>query len=839
MRRPLLFAAFFAATSLSVPGVGDEHQFSAADLALFKDQVVGILKENCLRCHAGKEPKGGLSLLSRDSILKGGDSGPAVDLEEVRESYLLQAINYEGYEMPPTGQMSARQIAALTEWVERGLPWPQDLPEIEFEEEHGPPPVNEKNKQFWSFQPVHAQQPPAPDATDQNPIDAFVRVQLKQNGLTRSPPARPRELVRRMYYDLLGLPPSPEAAERWAQRLDAGGGRLNQQAVGELVDHLLDSPHYGEKWGRHWLDLVRYAETNSYERDGAKPFVWRYRDYVIQSFNDDKPYDQFIIEQLAGDELAEPTADSIIATGYYRLGRWDDEPADPKLAFYDDLDDLVTTTSQTFLGLTVNCARCHDHKIDPIPQRDYYRMVAFFRNVKRYGVRSHESVLQSSVREIDRPADPEVYAAALQKYERETADATKHLKRIEKLIWDDLQEVEKEEFQYEMNRVPIVEKRGGTLLTDQQVNTYKRQFDRWQRLQANKPKGLASALCVTEDLSQIEPTYLLARGNPHSPAEQVTPGFPAVLSPPEPVLPEIPEGATSSGRRMILARWIANSSNPLTARVMVNRIWQFHFGRGIVRTPSDFGFQGSRPTHPELLDWLAAQFIESGWSIKAMHRLMMTSATYQISSRPNEASFAVDPVNDLFWRFDMRRLSAEEIRDSILWANGSLNTEKMFGPSIYTDIPDAVKAGQSRPGAGWGTSSPEDKVRRSIYIHVKRSLLDPLLESFDMADTDQTCPVRFVTTQPTQALGMLNSDFILEQARIFADFLEQQAPGNMQRQVELALQRVTQRPPTQQQIERGLQLISDLKSEQQLGHDEARSYFCLVALNLNEFLYLD
>lgn len=838
--RPNLFLAVFAAASLlSAGSFAADGDFSEPDVAFFNDQVVEVLKANCLRCHAGAKPEGGLNLQSREGILKGGDSGPAVDLKDIGESYLLQAINYEGYEMPPTGQMSPQQIGILTKWVEKGLPWPKDLHEIEFEVEPGPPEVNEETKQFWSFQSVQSVTPPTPTNGDQNPIDAFVRAKLAENNLQRSPPAKPRELIRRMYYDLLGLPPNPQDIERWATAITAKDGQLNQDGIQQLIDHLLASPHYGEQWGRHWLDLVRYAETNSYERDGAKPFVWRYRDYVIQSFNDDKPYDQFIIEQLAGDELPEPTADSIIATGYYRLGRWDDEPADPELAFYDDIDDLVTTTSQTFLGLTVNCARCHDHKIDPIPQRDYYRMVAFFRNVNRYGVRSNESVLEASVREIDRPADPATYAAALKRYENEVADAQRHLDRIEELIQDDLQEVEKEEFQYEMNRVPIVAKRQGTVLTEKQVTQYRRQFDRLQRLQQNKPKGLASALCVTEDVSAIRPTHILARGNPHAPAEEVTPGFPAVLSPPEPTLPVVSDDATSSGRRTVLAKWIASPSNPLTARVMMNRIWQFHFGRGIVRTSSDFGFQGSPPTHPELLDWLAAKFVESGWSIKAMHRLIMSSATYQMSSRPNEKAFAVDPVNDLFWRFDMRRLSAEEIRDSILWANGSLNSEKMFGPSIYTDIPDAVKAGQSRPGSGWGTSSPEDKVRRSIYIHVKRSLLDPLLESFDFADTDQTCPVRFVTTQPTQALGMLNSDFILQQASLFAEFLNEKAPDDPQRQVELALERVTQRPATEEQIRRGLDLMEALQADQQLSQEEARKYFCLVALNLNEFLYLD
>ncbi|MEQ9406270.1 MAG: PSD1 and planctomycete cytochrome C domain-containing protein [Fuerstiella sp.] len=836
--RSLLFLvpAFCLCVSVTAD---DKPAFSEAQVSFFNDQVVEILKANCLKCHSGEEPEGALNLTSREGILTGGESGPAVDLKNHADSYLIQAINYDGYEMPPTGQMSPKQIGVLTRWVEMGLPWPKDLHEIEFEAEAGPPPVNEQTKQFWSFQPVR--RPPVPDvAVDGgNEIDAFIRKSLADNGLQPSGPAAPRELVRRMYYDLLGLPPEPEDLSRWTARLTDTETGLNQQGVRELIDHLLESPHYGEQWGRHWLDLVRYAETNSYERDGAKPHVWRYRDYVIQSFNDDKPYDQFVTEQLAGDELSEPTADSVIATAFYRLGRWDDEPADPKLAFYDELDDIVTTTSQTFLGLTVNCARCHDHKIDPIPQRDYYRMVSFFHNIRPYGVRSNESVLESSVMEIDRPANPDTYRAALTRYENDTSDARRHMEKIEKLIWDDLQEVEKEEFQYDMNKVPIVEKRLGTLLDEQKVRQYKKQFDRLQKLMADKPSGLASALCVKEDVRNIRPTYILARGNPHVEADEVTPGFPSVLSPPEAVIPDVPEGAVSSGRRKVLASWITSPSNPLTARVMVNRIWQYHFGRGIVRSSSDFGFQGTRPTHPELLDWLAVRFVKSGWSVKAMHRLIMSSATYQMSSRPNDKAWAVDPTNDLFWRFDMRRLSAEEIRDSILWANGSLNQDRMFGPSIYTDIPDAVKAGQSRPGAGWGTSSPEDRVRRSIYIHVKRSLLDPLLESFDFADTDQTCPVRFVTTQPTQALGMLNSDFILQQAEAFARYLQKAAGDSDRDQVTLALFRVMQRPPTPEEVNRGLRLMKQLRTENKLNQDQALKYFCLVALNLNEFMYLD
>lgn len=824
---------------LAVCSASAEDAFSADDLQFFEQNVVPVLKDNCLRCHSGDEPEGSLLLTTREGFLEGGDSGSAVDLKDHSASVLLQALNYDGYEMPPTGQLSPAQIEVVTKWVEQGMPWPSELTEIEFEAPHGPPEVNDENKQFWSFQTVGDVQVPDVGQPVRNPIDAFIRSKQAAVGLKPSVAAPANVLIRRMHYDLLGLPPTSEFLATWTQRLQSDSSKpIDQMQVSQLIDQLLESPHYGERWGRHWLDLVRYAETNSYERDSAKPFVWRYRDYVIRAFNEDKPYDQFVREQLAGDEQQQVTADSVIATGYYRLGRWDDEPADPKLAFYDEIDDIVSTTSQTFLGLTVNCARCHDHKIDPIPQSDYYRMVGFFHNIRSYGERSHESVLAASVREIDQKVDDASFKTAQTRYENDLADAEGKLKRIEKKIESDLQDVEKQELQYDMNRVPIVAKREGTLLTDKEVKRYKQQFQRLQKLRENKPTGLASALCVSENVKTVKPVYILTRGNPHAQGDEVTPGFPSILSPPEVTIPPAADGANSSGRRKVLADWIASGDNPLTARVMANRIWQFHFGRGIVRSASDFGFQGTAPTHPELLDWLAKRFVELGWSMKAMHRLMMTSDAYQMSSAGNDAAYAVDPTNDLFWRFDMRRLSAEEIRDSILWANGSLNSEKMFGPSIYTDIPDAVKAGQSRPGAGWGNSSAEDKSRRSIYIHVKRSLQDPLLQNFDSADTDLPCPVRFVTVQPTQALGMINSDFINQQAAIFADYLKSKTTDRTE-QIRMALGRVTQRTATLEEIQHGHDLMTSFQDEHGLSADQSLKYFCLVALNLNEFIYLD
>ena len=606
-------------------------------------------------------------------------------------------------------------------------------------------PSRDPRRSHWSFQPVRQTVPPAWAAQRRGEvpghvIDTFIAERLRQKGLPVPKAATRTTLIRRVTYDLTGLPPTPEAVEAFVNDPSA-------QAWENLVDRLLESPHYGEKWGRHWLDLVRFAETNSYETDEAKPNAWRYRDYVIRAFNSDKPYDRFIREQLAGDELPDSGADGLIATGFYRLGIWDNDPADKELALYDQLDDLVATTGQVFLGLTVDCARCHDHKIDPISQRDYYSLLAFFRNIHPYRN-------GGGTDEVPLPGDKQ-----------------------------------------------------------------------------------AKALAVTEPGPVAPVTHLLRRGNPGSLGEEVQPGFPGVLGASVPtVIP--PASGRSSGRRRALADWIASPDNPLTARVIVNRVFQHHFGRGLVRTTSDFGVQGSLPTHPELLDWLAGHFIQEGWSLKRLHRLILTSQSYQASATPTAEALKADPANDLFSRFDMRRLTAEEIRDSVLWVGGSGNP-RMYGPGMYVALPKEVLASQSVPGKGWGSSPKVEQARRSIYIHVKRSLLSPVLLSFDLAETDRSTPVRFATTQPTQALGMLNGSFFNEQARVLADRIRAEVGSQPRAQVRRALHRVTTRPPSDLEISRGVALLELLTSEEGLGATAALDAFCLLAFNLNEFLYLE
>jgi hypothetical protein len=693
----------------------------------FARDVQPVLAKHCFQCHGPSDAESGLRLSSREAALQPADSGQsAIVPGDAKSSELIRRISSddEFERMPPDEPpLTAEQIRVFRRWIDQGANW----------QEH------------WAFQPRRNPTPPAVADADwvRNPIDAFILARLEANGLSPAPPSERLALLRRAHFDLTGLPPTPEAvAEFLADE--------SPDAFERVVDGLLDSPHYGERWARHWLDLVRFAETNSFERDSVKPHAWRYRDYVIRALNDDKPYDQFIREQLAGDELPEPTADSIIATGFYRLGVWDDEPADRLLATYDHLDDLLTTVGQAFLGLTVNCARCHDHKIDPFTQQDYYGLLAFFHNL---------TPMAKNGPQIEVPID----------------------------------------------------------LPDGQTG---------------------KALAVSERGPRAPETFVLLRGNPQVKGEAVAPSFPAVLDSRPATIVSPAADTKTTGRRRVLADWLASPDNPLTARVMANRIWQHHFGRGIVRSPNNFGQNGLPPTHPELLDWLAGQLIDHGWRLKAMHRTIMLSNTYQMSSQGNAQALERDPANDLFWRFDLRRLSAEEVRDAVLAINGRLNPQ-MFGPGFYEEISAEVLAGQSRPGDGWGKSPPDEQARRSIYIHAKRSLLTPLLEAFDLADPDSTCEARFVTTQPAQALAMLNGKFMNDQAAQFAVRLRREAGADTAEQIRLAWQLALGREPDEAGQQHALALIETLQQRHGLEPDAALNYYCLLVYNLNEFLYLD
>ena len=825
-RKSLLTAILLASLPVCVAFGQD-----GSDETFFSEQVKPLLKQHCFECHRNDTDNlgGNLAMASRASMIVGGESGSVVDKNSIENSLLLRVLSYEDDmpQMPPEGKLSDEEIAVFKKWVELGLPWNQN-DEIELEQNHseGPPQVNDETKSWWSFQkPTHPEVPKIKDADwFANEIDAFIFARLQDSGLEPAPAATRQELVRRASYDLLGLPPTPEQVEAFVKD-------QSPNAWSNLIDELLASPHYGEKWGRHWLDLVGYGESNSFERDDTKPFVWGYRDYVIRSFNEDKPYDQFLTEQLAGDELEKVTIESMTATGFYRVGSWDDEPADPKLAKYDELSQIVTVVGQSMMGLTVDCARCHDHKIDPIPQADYYRMVAFFENIRPYGVKDHNSVLAASVTRMD---EREVDAATREAHQKKVETVEAELDAIAEPVKKDFEPVEREEFKRRINRERVLKKHIGKSLSKEEFDRYVELQKKWRELTENPPQGIRRILCVKEHGAEPPESFIQIRGNPHARGEAVSPGFVSVLSPPEPKI-QTPASGKSTGRRLAFANWLTSEDHPLTARVMANRLWQYHFGRGIVRSSSDFGFQGASPTHPQLLDWLASTLVADGWRLKAMHRKIMLSRTYQMSTRFNKDAHAVDPENDHFWRFNPRRLTAEEIHDSILFASGQLNLEKVYGPSIYPPMPEEVLKGQSMPGKNWHTSNVNESRRRSLYIHVKRTMGVPILETNDAATTDSPCPIRFVTTQPTQAIGLLNSKFTNRQAELFANMIRE-SHDQPKDQVVAVLRRVFQREPTEVDIARGLELMNDAAIQEK--PDEALKVFCLMALNLNEFVYL-
>lgn len=812
----------------------DEPAPSAEEAKYFTAHVLPVLQTHCVSCH-GEKARGGLSLTSRAAALRGGEHGPVLVPGKPAESLLLKTVSHAGeLKMPPKGKLAPAQIDVLTKWVEMGAPWPTG--EVRAA---GPPPVDDRARNFWSFRPVTRPSVPAVKRTDwvKTPVDAFILAKLETAGLVPAPPASKTALLRRVYYDLTGLPPSPEEVEAFL-RDDS------PDAYERLVDRLLASPHYGERWARHWLDLVRYAETNGYEFDTAKPHVWRYRDYVISSFNADKPYDRFVKEQLAGDELDTVTPETLVATGYYRLGAWDGGAPDRLQATYDELDDILSTTGQVFLGLTVQCARCHDHKVDPFLQKDYYRLLAFVHNVQRYNPRT-------SVRAIGDKANAELQKEEIAAHKERLAEVARQIKAIEDALRPHLTGGEKDDFEHPERRPDIVGKHVPDHVTAEDYERYLDRHREQAELERKQPSGIAQALCVSEAGSTPSETFLLVRGDPRSRGGKVEPGFPSVLTTEAPTLPAPTAGAKTTGRRRVLAEWVASPENPLTARVMANRIWQHHFGRGIVRSASDFGYRGTPPTHPELLDWLAAEFAKptwaSGgrkpsvggeWTLKRVHRLIVTSNAYRMSSRSDATTAAKDPENDLFGRFDLRRLSAEEVRDSVLKVSGNLN-RKMGGPSIYPAIQREVLQGQSMPGVGWRQSPPEEAARRSVYAHVKRSLPVPFLNVFDAADPDSSCAARFTTTQPTQALAMLNGEFLNAQAKVFAVDIQKAVGDEPEVQVRLVLRRVVQREPTAKEVERGVAFMTRLREERKRSAADALRDFCLLALNLNEFVYLD
>ena len=731
--------------------------------------------------------------------------------------------------------------------------------------------VESFHRDHWSFRPIQpAVIPNGRDAQSPNPIDGFVAAALESRGLLLAPPADDEVWLRRVSLDLVGLSPTASALEDF--RNDHSGIRHER-----AVDRLLADPGYGLRWGRRWLDVARYAETNGYERDGAKPNAWRYRDWVIDSLNRDKPFDQFLTEQLAGDELPQVTAETLIATTFLRLGTWDDEPADPLVDRYDQLDDVVGTVSTAFLGMTLRCARCHNHKFEPLSQIDYGRMLAIFDPLERPRQdRTELDVEVGTPQELaDHRATVARQQAALQVLQQQAEHLTAQVRN--RYFAGTPRRLKAEAFaahrlapdQRSAEQKKLAETTAGDLAADLkelETTDERRQREGFERareaVQHTAPDPLPRAYIFRETTAPWKPTQVFRRGNPQTPAGAVTPGFPEVLSQLAiPVAfsadsqPDMPRAAgtpsATSGRRLALAKWMTNPRNPLVARVLVNRIWQGHFGDGLVSTENDFGVMGTPPSHPELLDWLAQFLIDSGWSLKSLHRQIVLSRVYAQSSTAHAAGLAADPDNRLLWRYPYRRLEAEVLRDCVLQASGQLNTE-LGGPSVFPRIHRAVLEGQSRPGEGWGNSSPAQMSRRSAFVYVKRSLLVPELELLDLPDTTTSCEQRVVSTIPTQALTLINGEFFNSQAGFLAERLARTVPSPTAgdpadaRRLREAHTLVLGRLPEPEEWDAGRRFLIRqrelLRTEgvpDDLVDQRAWSAWCLVLLNLNEFTYLD
>ena len=926
-----MLIALLAAPLLAAAGAEPSRPGPAVVPIDFAREIAPLFHDHCLECHGPKKQKSDYRLDVRESALKGGDSGePAIVPGRSAESRLIKLVAGLDAElvMPPEGGKRSRlkpdEIARLRAWIDQGAAWSGDSAE---------PPGT-----WWSLAPRAAAQPPALPQDQRgwarNPIDLFVRAKLSAQGLTPSPEADRRTLLRRIHFDLTGLPPTPEETSAFLASTDP-------DAFEKVVSKLLASPRHGERWARHWLDAVRFAETSGFETNTPRPNAWPYRDYVIAAFNDDKPYDQFVLEQIAGDAL---NADE--ATGFLVGGANDGVTSpDPVLTAQqraDELHDIVSTTTSTFLGLTVGCARCHNHKFDPIPQRDYYAIKACFEAV-RHGERPRvlrdDPARHRALEEVTRQLAETVAALDAREPTAEPATATprraavnprRNLERfapvparrlrftieatnngiepcldelevfaengpnvalaaagvrasssgdypndrnhqlahlhdgrygnsrswisnqagagwvelefaapveIARVVWgrdregkytDRVPTKYRVEIQAEngpwstiassADRLPLTGKGStGKLGADRETATLRAALE---QLEARHRELTAPAMHYGGIFDPSPPaTRRFHRGDPMQPREAIAPGSLSAI----PVPLQIEGDASERARRLALARWIADPGNPLTARVIVNRLWQWHFGEGLVSTPSDFGMNGSSPSHPELLDWLANELIAHGWSLKHLHRLIVTSATWRQASIARPEAVAADAASRWLWRFPPRRLEAEPIRDAILAVSGKLDL-RPAGPGFSVFEPNENYVRVYNPREAFGP----DAWRRMIYMNKVRMQQDATFGAFDCPDGGQIAPKRSRSTTPLQALNLLNSSFVQEQAHFFAARLQTECGGDADTQIGRAFLLALQRDPSGEERAAARQLISR----------HGLPVFCRALFNANEFVFL-
>lgn len=898
----------------------------AAEDVSFELQVRPILTAKCLECHGLEAQESHLRLDRRSSMLSGGDSGePAIIVGDSAKSHLIALVS--GHEagklMPPdeANRLTESQIQILRTWIDSGAEWPGSENESDTEA---------SELDHWSFKPVAAVVPPSVNSDFvSNPVDSFILQKLTEHSIAPNPGATKAELIRRIYLDMLGLPPTPE-------EVSAFGADVRPDAYQQLVERILTSPHYGERWARYWLDLVRFAETNGFETNRERPNAWPYRDYVIRSLNEDKPYDQFLKEQIAGDAIGVPIATAYLVSGPYDLVKSPDINL-TLMQRQNELDDIIGTTGTAFIGLTIGCARCHNHKFDPIRQTDYYSMQAIFAGIQ-HGDRSLPlSPDKQEFTEIDRqlvrlreqlkpflkdagsgrPAvtargNEELFEATPAKYIRFTIDEAsggepcideleifsdsmnvalastgakatasstlpgyeihklEHLndgrggnarswisneggkgwvqielpdvKPIQRIKWardrdgqlgDRIAtkyriEVAVEAGQWKevassADRLPF----NGTA-TEPEYDFAKfpdteaqRGRDLFKQLQAGEQRQSqpqASAEIYAGTFQQPGPTHRLFRGEPLAKREQVEPGTVAAFG-----KLAISEATPEQQRRLALAEWIASKENPLTARVIVNRLWQFHFGKGLVSTPSDFGKAGVAPTHPELLDWMARELMDNDWSLKHVHRLILTSSTYQQGSQPREDALQADAATEWWWRFPPRRLEAEPIRDSILAVSGVLNPH-MYGPGFSGFEVELENVRHYFPKKQYG---PKDW-RRMIYMTKVRLEKESVFGIFDCPDAATSVPKRGRSTTPLQALNLFNSPFMLQQSELFSDRLKRECDDDASQQIVRAFRLCFSREPDANELIHSAEFLSE----------QGLRAFCRAMLNSNEFVFL-
>lgn len=838
-------------------------------LVSFVHEVKPLLENRCLKCHGPSMQLGKLDLRDRAAALKGSGKGAALVPGDPEKSPLYRHVaGLDKPQMPMDGKLKPEEIATLRNWIAQGAPWEgtlgasaaqaRDLKKLETWV------VPAGAKEQWAFRrPVR---PAVPANGAKHPVDAFLRETLAGRGLSYAPKADKPTLVRRAFLDLIGLPPTPAEVKQFVDD-------PSPEAWPKLIERLLASPHYGERWGRHWLDVARYADSNGYEHDFDRPNAWRYRDYVIQSFNKDTPFDVFLQEQLAGDEMPNRSYDRLIATAFLRnYAKVGFREKDNPQFRYEYLDDMIATLGRGVMGVTVQCARCHNHKFDPIGQADYYRL---------------QASLWGYV-EVDHPLTPEAeakaYAAKIAAITEQARPLRDEIKLLEQPYREVLltakykkwpEHIQKAVFTPEKERTA-----GQTLLANQIIRTTnvtpgeldramsaadlakKRSLEaRIKEIEKNRPKPIPVAMGITDGDYRLTPdgagdepapgkglqrekiegtflsdgsspyrppaSYFLHGGDINSKGSPSLPGFVAILDDGQTPAEMPPADGRTSGRRLALAKWLTSGRHPLTARVMANRIWHHHFGRGIVTTLDNFGKTGEAPTHPELLDWLAVEFVEKGWSIKQMHRLLMTSEAYQMSSQwVTEKHLLTDADNLLWWRYRPQRLEAEIVRDNILAASGALNTT-VGGKAVFPELPKEILASMDK-GIWNQTKDGPEVWRRSVYVYRKRGLPLPFFEVFDLPDQNLTCGRRNVSTVPTQALTLMNNEWVLGQAARFADRVATDAGPDAAAQVRRAYELALGRVPTAEEQRVGVEFLKT-RTLGDLAH---------VVLNLNEFIYL-